>query len=221
MMSRCGGPAARRIVCELRKRPARGPGRDRPHVLRRKLFNVAAAVSLLLCLATVALWVRSHWRSDSLHYSSALDANLAQTQDAFVSEHGSLAYVRARDEHRSPPPRLTFVPGWSFLSDPADVYDDPRIGMRRGGREYLGFGYSARGSTSPRTGPWQRRHSYQKGIVPHWAMALVLAVMPGRWLLLRWRRRGLAPGACAACGYDLRATRDRCPECGTVPERRP
>jgi hypothetical protein len=43
-------------------------------------------------------------------------------------------------------------------------------------------------------------------------------VLPVVWLRgwLRRRRRARA-GRCAGCGYDLRATPDRCPEYGTIP----
>jgi hypothetical protein len=34
--------------------------------VRRRLFNLAAAVSLGLMLALVGLWVRSYWRSDAI-----------------------------------------------------------------------------------------------------------------------------------------------------------
>jgi len=51
--------------------------------------------------------------------------------------------------------------------------------------------------------------------VPYWSIALVSAVLPAiavrRWVQARRHRR---VGVCSACGYDLRATPDRCPECG-------
>ena len=50
--------------------------------------------------------------------------------------------------------------------------------------------------------------------VPLWLCALVLGWF-GWWCFRR--RNPLAAGLCSVCGYDLRATPDRCPECGTVP----
>jgi hypothetical protein len=50
------------------------------------------------------------------------------------------------------------------------------------------------------------------------------AALPLGWLLPRvWRRiasHRLRPaGICRSCGYDFRATPDRCPECGALPAR--
>ena len=51
---------------------------------------------------------------------------------------------------------------------------------------------------------------------------VVLLVSLLVWLDARKRQREGAREAslCPACGYDLRATPGRCPECGTVPQAR-
>lgn len=57
--------------------------------------------------------------------------------------------------------------------------------------------------------------------LPFWLLAAVSLPLPTvslvRWIRNRRRRR---PGRCTACGYDLRAATDRCPECGMpVPQK--
>jgi len=60
--------------------------------------------------------------------------------------------------------------------------------------------------------------------IPFWSIATLLLAWPvishARRQLLRSRqRRRLQASRCLACGYDLRATPDVCPECGTPRQR--
>jgi hypothetical protein len=69
--------------------------------------------------------------------------------------------------------------------------------------------------------PWLILSPYDAWTVPYWALAAGTGVVPAMWLCvgvrrLYRRRRGM----CARCGYDLRASTDRCPECGTAIKRK-
>jgi hypothetical protein len=72
---------------------------------------------------------------------------------------------------------------------------------------------------SPQFGPHPK--SIWLALVPYWFVLGSLAALPLAWIAsFARRRRRIAANLCAECGYDLRASPSRCPECGTVPAKR-
>jgi hypothetical protein len=73
----------------------------------------------------------------------------------------------------------------------------------------IGF-FHERGTTGGPSVPFEHVIGF-----PHWLLLPILSVMPLSWLRGAWkRRRWRRAGLCAKCGYDLRASPERCPECG-------
>jgi hypothetical protein len=190
--------------------------------MKRRLFEILASLSLLVCVAMVVLWVRSHFVADMLDWreywtrpAGGGETEFHQRQTVARSSLGSL--------------RMTTQYGVSVgLDQPAPMFNKgPELWVHHEapgpvqtatGVTYLwnwmGFRFGTREATYvPRT-----RLRLIGGAVPCWAIVAASALLPGVWAVAAVRRRRRRPkaGCCAACGYDLRGTPGRCPECGTV-----
>jgi hypothetical protein len=156
--------------------------------LRRRLFTSVSVLSLILCLATVGLWVRSYWISDSWYrWSDRTGRDVWTLSGAFMMLWGDLG-----PEHNMPDS------GW--VHEMTIAYP---IGLQ--------WPSVIRGAF-----PENMIVSGSYVTVPLWLPALLFAITPTYWLLGPRRRlkRRRKLGLCERCGYDLRASPGRCPECG-------
>ena len=166
----------------------------------RHLFTLCSATSLLLCAALCVLWVRSNWEADVFARSVTVPDPASSglhvlREDSVESEDGTVRWTRAL----RPPP------------DPTPIQREV---------ELMWFPLlSSRVSPQP-SFAWESQPGYLLIIVPHWALVLGTLPLPAAYLWSASRRRRWPVGHCRHCGYDLRASPERCPECGRPAARK-
>ena len=178
------------------------------HRRRRILLNSATAVSLVLCAATVALWVRSYWVADRWNLTTGRGPPYRYSLAATWAGGACVTSAREYPDGRTYAGSLEAAPGlaWPHLL--------PGVQDRR-----VRWGFGRLGGRYVFTQDGVRLTSYPwSGIAfPLWAPAAAFAAIPlYRVARFAARRRRVRAGLCPACGYDLRATPEQCPECGTV-----
>lgn len=189
-------------------------------------FTAISLLSLLLCLTTCVLWVRSYWRWDRLGGEGEIRLGDPQWGGTALSASGrSIFTVWKRSSPRARPTPATALEHASFPTPARAATGTQDLGQLH----FLGFVFE-RSESDPEGGrprnPGARLRVAAKQIiwnvtVPYWQVAVLFAITPTVWTWRSARKRRArrqAGGQCSACGYDLRATPDRCPECGAVPK---
>ena len=179
----------------------------------RRLGLILNVIATMLLVAVVALWLRSHRVADVLmwqQWRADAGGTYRGTFRTLTSGRGVVGVDLTG--------LTTAFPATSDAKPKFEWTRADALQFRLPGETFwnrIGFGYvsqsqSAQGlndSTVTTRAYW----------LPYWLLAVVASLIPLRWAIVlairaRRRRRGL----CAWCGYDVRVSAGRCPECGSA-----
>jgi hypothetical protein len=198
--------------------------------VRRRLFTFCSAVSLLLCVAVCAGWVRSlaHFEIVTVRYERWPRADDHRSTFLGVSWYSNTLRFELICTHR-PPAHFALVLRTRTAAETAkwlkehQAVHPPGLRAAFDGDDVTGVmngfppGYAA-GHFPYGTGMGATGERWVLSVRP-WLPALATALLPAVWVYrFRKTRRARRIGLCTTCGYDLRATPGRCPECGAIPK---
>jgi hypothetical protein len=197
--------------------------------VKRRLLNLLTALSLLLCVAAGVLWVASYWVGFQVSRTHVVDrASPPYQLNSYayaVAARGGLLVQWQQTGFNFPVAATgpattaeweTFSPaGRPYPYDPSGnlLARTPVFQFRLLGFEWVYPRLDPVAQAAAST--WTAVHSCT---IPLPAIAALAAALPLRRLarLRRERRARRAGPICPTCGYDLRATPARCPECGAA-----
>jgi hypothetical protein len=194
--------------------------------MKRFLFATFAALSLLLSIVAVGLWVRSRWIAETYGRETANAPGGPRWGWTLSSSGGLLRselWRRQIANSAADPSASGYFRG-PFDSSRDDAAERAYLDSL-GAVQFLGFAFARYdmdpfGGRSVKPGAPPRPAATQRVWIVHlpdWAIALVSAVLPALYVRGFYRRRrSRREGRCRRCGYDLRASPDRCPECGAA-----
>ena len=176
----------------------------------RRLLALAAALSFLLCVAVAVLWIGSYRGYTGL-------AILHDVSDPGPGGWGWQNWFIYRGKA-----------GIIFSGTDVGMNSVESFGAGSGNKRWTGFGEAsllvsaALQEAETGSAPWSRvgfsccrkPEGYWNIIVPLWPLVVFFAILPARVCMRAYAMRQRS-GHCNTCGYNLCATPDRCPECGT------
>jgi DNA-directed RNA polymerase subunit RPC12/RpoP len=194
--------------------------------VKRRLLNLLTVLSLVLCLATAVLWVRSRYRSDHIFAAPG---------------HGIIVVMDSYDCQVE----LMLGCGWPANTDrwivgshdPRFMFAEikPNLGYRRSGDKlnhwhsigidyYAGTFHSAVGADGTMYNMLNK--DFASRIIPvpgrtilskDWLLVWLFVLIPfARFMAWRRQSRRTGKNECPSCGYNLTSNVSGiCPECGT------